>query len=113
MRDSNQMGRVNMADTERGRGADTTGGTTRRRLLVAGASAAAVLAAGCSDVASQSFEATPVTLPSESQETLQLRETATESQTLNREGPAGETEVTITNHVAIYSRAEWLQDGGE
>jgi hypothetical protein len=35
------------------------------------------------------------------------------SETITQEGPAGEIEVTITSHAAVYSRAEWLKDGGE
>jgi len=84
--------------------------TTRRRLLVAGASTATALAAGCSDILSQSFEADAVTLSAESRETLRLQEVATESQTINREGPGG-AEVTISSQVAVYNRADWLRDG--
>lgn len=96
--------------TERAGTPADAAGTTRRRLLLAGASATTVLAAGCSDILSQSFEASAVTLPSESQETLQLGEAATQTQTLNQEGP-GDAEVTITNQVTVYTRSEWTSDG--
>lgn len=91
------------------RGIEST--TTRRQLLIAGATAATAAVAGCEGVTEQSFEASPTTLSAESRERLRLRELAAESQTISRE--VGGAEVTITNHVAVYSRAAWLADGGE
>jgi hypothetical protein len=78
--------------------------TTRRRYLAALAGAAA-LTAGCSDVTSQSFEASAVVLPSEDQEALRLAETSRDERTISREGPSGNVEVSITNRAAIYSHA--------
>jgi len=82
---------------------------TRRRVLAAGAVTAAVGVAGCGGITEQSFEASAVTLPEEDREALGLGETVADSQTLSREGPAGEVEVEITNHFAGYSRGEYLR----
>lgn len=84
---------------------------TRRQVLAAGATTAAAAVAGCESITEQSFEASPVTLPEDSRETLQLQELVAESQTINRE--AGGAEITITNNVAVYSRESWLAAEGE
>ena len=90
--------------------AETT--TTRRKVLLAGATTAAAAVAGCEGISEQSFEASPVTLGGPGDDTLQLAEIVAESQTIERS--AGGAEITITNHVAVYSRSEWLEtEGGE
>jgi len=68
---------------------------------------AAVALAGCSNVTSQSFEASPVVLPDADQTERRLAETSRDSQTVQRSGPAG-SEVEITNQTAVYSRAKGL-----
>lgn len=78
--------------------------TTRRRYLAALAGAAA-LTAGCSDVTSQSFEASTVVLPAEDQEALRLAETSRDRRTVSRQGPSGNVEVSITSAAAVYSHA--------
>ena len=52
----------------------------------------------------QSFEATPVVLPEDDREKLVLAETAADSETTTREGPADQVEVRITNHARVYRR---------
>lgn len=95
------------------KGTDTASGRqpTRRQVLAAGAAAATAAVAGCESITEQSFEASPVTLSEDSRETLQLAEIVAESQTINRE--AGGAEITITNNVAVYSRASWLAEESE
>ena len=98
---------------QRGGTDDTVSGrrSTRRQVLAAGAAVATAAVAGCEGITEQSFEASPVTLPEDSRETLQLGELVAESQTISRE--AGGAEITITNHVAVYSRGAWLAAEGE
>jgi hypothetical protein len=79
--------------------------TDRRTLLVLlGAGGFAGLA-GCSNVTSQSFEASTVVLPPEDQEALRLAETSRGERTVSRQGPSGNVEVSITNKAAVYSHA--------
>ncbi|TSD09566.1 hypothetical protein DP107_15625 [Haloglomus irregulare] len=77
---------------------------SRRRTLAALGGGALVGLAGCSGVTEQSFEATPVVLPEGPREELVLAETASESETIEREGPSGNVEVSITSHAAVYQR---------
>lgn len=83
---------------------------SRRQFLATTAGLALGAVAGCSGVTEQSFEATPVVLPSDDREELWLGETVRDAPTINREGPGG-TELTITNHAAVYTREAGL--GGE
>jgi phage terminase large subunit-like protein len=83
--------------------------TRRRFLAVSGAAAGAVLA-GCSSVTSQSFTASPVLLPDETQTELLLAETTRDSRSVTLDGPA-DTQVEITNQAAVYKRATGL--GGQ
>lgn len=83
---------------------------SRRTYLVGLGAVATGSLAGCSGVTSQSFEATPVVLPSDDQEALSLDETAQDPKTISRDGPGG-VEVSVTNQTAIYKRAVAL--GGE
>jgi hypothetical protein len=83
---------------------------SRRDYLAVLGTAAVGSMAGCPDPRSQSFEAAPVGLSTEDQETLRLAETVREPITERREGPGG-TEVSITNHAGVYSRTVGL--GGQ
>jgi hypothetical protein len=78
------------------------GTVSRRALLRVTAGATAVGLAGCSGVTSQSFEAEPVGLPSDAQETLDLGLDFSDSTTTTREFSAAE--VTITTHVSGFKR---------
>lgn len=83
-------------------------GTDRRRFLAVLGLAAVGSAAGCSGVTEQSFEAEQAGLPDTAQEELALVETDSSSESLSRDGPTGNVEVTVTNHTAVYSRAAGL-----
>ena len=84
--------------------------TTRRRYLAAVAGATASLA-GCSNVTSQSFEASMVALPESARESLQLLETARDTRTIEPQAPTDDVEVSITNRIAVYNRSEYLKRG--
>jgi hypothetical protein len=106
------MSRKITPEDEAGSTASSGDSVTRRKLLVAGATTAAAAVAGCEGVTDQSFEASPVTLSEDSRERLQLQEVAADAQTIERS--AAGAEITITNNVAVYSRAGWLvSEGGE
>lgn len=80
----------------------------RRRLLAGVGGALAAGLAGCSGVTEQSFAASTVALPESSREELWLAETARDSRTISRSGPA-DSEVEITNRATVYNRAAWLE----
>ena len=65
-------------------GVDTGRGptTTRRTLLIAETAAATAAVAGCSGISDQSFESSPVTLSTESQDQLRLEEMEARSETI-------------------------------
>ena len=77
---------------------------SRRRTLSALSGAVLAGLAGCAGVTEQSFEATPVVLPEDAREEMVLAETANESESIEREGPTGNAEVSITSHSAVYRR---------
>lgn len=82
---------------------------SRRRFLGAtGAAAVVTGSAGCSKATQQSFEAAPVILPDAAQEEFVVAETARDSETITREGPTGNVEVSITNHASVYQRGPGL-----
>lgn len=76
-----------------------------RRNFAAATVLAMTSTAGCSELAKQSFEATPIILPAESRDRLQLAETTREAVTVDFDGPSV-SEVEITNHTAVYNRAD-------
>lgn len=96
----------NDIDTSGDRGRGTM--TSRRRFLTVFGGAAAASLAGCSGLRSRSFEASPVTMSAADQDTLLLGETVRDSQTLERDALDGNVSVSISNHVAVYSRAAGL-----
>lgn len=81
---------------------------TRRRYLTVVGTAAAGLVAGCSGLTEQSFESQAVGLDDAALEELQLAETDRRSPTATRTGPSGNVEVSVTNHVTVYRRADAL-----
>jgi hypothetical protein len=85
-------------------GASDEGLTRRGFVAAAGSAAAATTLAGCSGMTEQSFEASPVVLPRGDREELVLAETGRDSETVSREGPTGNVEVSITNHAGLYGR---------
>lgn len=91
-------------DRTDGGGREESRELARRRLLVAVGAVATAGLAGCSELTQHSFEADPVVLPGDDREALWIGEMGRDSRTVSREGPA-DSEVEITNHAAVYSRA--------
>jgi hypothetical protein len=82
----------------------------RRRYLAVVGTATTGLVAGCSGLTEQSFESQAVGLDDAAREDLQLAETERSSPTTSRTGPSGNVEVSVTNHVTVYRRAD-AQEG--
>lgn len=80
----------------------------RRQLLTALGGATVTGLAGCSDLRSRSYEASPVGLSGADQDALLLGEVARDSNTIERDALDGAVSVSISNHVAVYSRASAL-----
>jgi hypothetical protein len=76
----------------------------RRRVLATAGGLALAGMAGCSSLTEQSFEASPVVLPESARQEMVLSETGREAETITRDGPTGNVEVSITSHAAVYRR---------
>lgn len=75
-----------------------------RRQFVATTALAATAAAGCLHEGTQDFEANPVGLSAQAQETLQLGKTTADSSTIEISGPE-DTDVELRTQTTVYSRA--------
>lgn len=84
--------------------ADPLPGPSRRQFVAAAAGVTLGTIAGCSGVATQEFEATPMILPEEGRGALTVSEVTRDSSTVSREVEEIDGEVTITSYTAAYSR---------